>query len=196
MGEQHLYHVEAELEVGGERTAYPAFDYGLRTLELDTENKFAIVINGKTVFCKGANWIPADAIYARVDRERYETLIREAAAANFNMLRIWGGGRYEDEAFYRACDRHGIMVWHDFMFACAPYPDHLDAFRAEVEREADYQTQRLGRHACVPSATRTPCTCCCRPAPSLEMTTLTCFPGQSARCASNRQRRSTRHRSA
>jgi beta-mannosidase len=149
MGEQHLYRVEAGLEVNGERTTYPTFDYGLRTLELDTEGKFAIVINGRTVFCKGANWIPADAIYARVDRERHETLIREAAAVNFNMLRIWGGGRYEGEAFYQDCDRHGVMIWHDFMFACAPYPDHLDAFRAEVEREADYQTRRLGRHACV-----------------------------------------------
>ncbi|MFN2229332.1 MAG: glycoside hydrolase family 2 protein [Anaerolineae bacterium] len=149
MGEQHLYRVEAELEVGEERAAYPAFDYGLRTLELDTASNFAIVINGKRVFCKGANWIPADAIYARVDRQRYETLIREAAAANFNMLRIWGGGRYEDEAFYQTCDRHGIMIWHDFMFACAPYPDHLEGFRIEVEREAEYQTQRLGRHACV-----------------------------------------------
>jgi beta-mannosidase len=149
MGEQHLYRVEAELKIGEERAAYPAFDYGLRTLELDTASNFAIVINGKRVFCKGANWIPADAIYARVDRERYETLIREAAAANFTMLRIWGGGRYEDEAFYQACDRHGIMIWHDFMFACAPYPDHLEGFRVEVEREAEYQTKRLGRHACV-----------------------------------------------
>jgi beta-mannosidase len=65
------------------------------------------------------------------------------------MLRIWGGGLYEREAFYQACDRYGIMIWHDFMFACAPYPDHLDWFRQEVSQEADYQIKRLQRHACV-----------------------------------------------
>ncbi len=149
LGEQHLYHVTAELHVGGECTSYPPFEYGLRLLELDTQNKFAIIINGRKVFCKGADWIPADAIYARVTDERYETLIREAHDARFNMLRIWGGGLYERDAFYQACDQHGIMIWHDFMFACAPYPDHLDWFRQEVREEADYQTKRLQRYACV-----------------------------------------------
>jgi len=149
LGEPHLYRVEAELIIDDQKTAYPAFDYGIRFLHLDTDHTFAIVINGKKVFCKGANWIPADAIYARTDDERYDTLIREARNAHFNMLRVWGGGWYEREAFYRACDRYGIMLWHDFMFACAPYPDHLDWFRALVEREADYQTRRLGKHACI-----------------------------------------------
>ena len=149
LGDQHLYRIEAELEVGDVRAPYPAFDYGLRFVELDTAGRFAFVINGKKVFCKGADWIPADALYARTDDARYDTLIREARDAHFNMLRIWGGGWYERDAFYRACDRYGIMIWHDFMFACAPYPDHLDWFRAEVEREADYQTRRLGHHACV-----------------------------------------------
>ena len=79
--------------------------------------------------------------------ERYRALVRDAADANFNMLRVWGGGLYESEAFYRACDEEGILVWQDFAFACAPYPDHLDSFRIEVEREADYQTRRLRRHA-------------------------------------------------
>ena len=98
---------------------------------------------------KGANWIPADAVYARVSDERYDTLVREARDANFTMLRIWGGGLYERDAFYQACDRYGIMIWHDFMFACAPYPDHLESFRQEVAKEADYQTRRLQRHACI-----------------------------------------------
>jgi beta-mannosidase len=149
LGEQHLYCVEAALQIGDHRATLPTFDWGMRTVDLDTEDLFALVINGKKVFCKGANWIPADAIYARVSDERYETLIREARNANFTMLRIWGGGLYERDAFYRACDRYGIMVWHDFMYACAPYPDHLDWFRAEVAAEADHQTQRLQRHACV-----------------------------------------------
>jgi beta-mannosidase len=149
LGEQHLYRVETELTIGGERQVLLPFDWGMRFVELDTEGKFAFVINGKKVFAKGANWIPADTIYARVTDERYDVLVREARDANFNMLRIWGGGLYERDAFYQACDRYGIMVWHDFMFSCAPYPDHFDSFCVEVEREADYQTKRLQRHACI-----------------------------------------------
>jgi len=149
LGAQHLYKVEASLQIGGESMEYPEFDYGLRFVRLDTQDKFAIVINGKKIFCKGANWIPADAIYARVDAQRYDTLVRQAAEANFNMLRIWGGGLYERDAFYRACDRYGIMVWQDFMFACAPFPDHLEWFRTQVQKEADYQTARLSRYACI-----------------------------------------------
>ncbi|MCC7205950.1 MAG: beta-mannosidase, partial [Anaerolineae bacterium] len=149
MGAQHLYRVEAELAVGEQQMAFAPFDWGLRFLDLDTDGLFAVVVNGKHVFCKGGDWIPADALYARTDDARYETLVREARDANFTMLRIWGGGWYERDAFYQACDRHGILIWHDFMFACAPYPDHLESFRALVEREADYQTKRLQRHACI-----------------------------------------------
>ncbi len=146
MGEQHLYTVEASLTVGKDKTAYKPFQYGLRFVELDTKDKFAFIINGKKVFCKGANWIPADTIYARVTDEKYDQLVLEARKANFNMLRVWGGGLYEGDAFYNACDRYGIMLWHDFMLACAPYPDHLAWFREEVTREADYQTIRLRNH--------------------------------------------------
>jgi len=149
MGDQHLYAVEAELSIGDEKHIYPAFEYGIRFAELDTRDKFAIIINGRKVFCKGANWIPADALYARTSDEKYENLIHEAKDANFNMLRIWGGGLYEKDAFYKACDKYGIMIWHDLMFACAPYPDHLESFRIEVEKELDYQTKRLQRHACI-----------------------------------------------
>ena len=149
LGEQHFYKVEAKLKIGKESIDFPAFDYGVRFVELDTKDKFALIINGRKVFCKGANWIPADAIYARVTNQRYEELIRKAADANFNMLRVWGGGLYERDAFYLACDRYGIMLWHDFMFACGPYPDHLEHFRAEVEKEADFQTKRLSRYVSV-----------------------------------------------
>jgi beta-mannosidase len=150
MGEQHLYRVEASLTLksGGTMTM-PAFDWGLRFLGLDTSGVFAITVNGHRVFGKGANWIPADTLYARTSAETYERLVRQAREANFTMLRVWGGGLYEPEAFYAACDRDGILLWHDFMFACAPYPDHREDFRREVELEADYQTRRLQRHACM-----------------------------------------------
>ncbi|HOL65878.1 MAG TPA: glycoside hydrolase family 2 TIM barrel-domain containing protein [bacterium] len=148
-GQPHLYRVAVKLAVEGEVSAFPEFETGIRFVELDTDRKFAFVINGKKVFCKGANWIPADAIYARVTAAKYEHLIQEARKANFNMLRVWGGSRYEPETFYQLCDRYGIMVWHDFMFACAPYPDHLDWFLEEVKKEAEYQTRRLRNHPCM-----------------------------------------------
>jgi beta-mannosidase len=163
MGEQHRYTVQVMLDSRSSRTdgnltgrhAYPAFRYGLRFVELDTgdlaeeENRFAFVINGKRIFSKGADWIPTDAIYARASAERYDRIVYEAQQANFNMLRVWGGGLYEPQAFYDACDRYGILLWHDFMFACAPYPDHEAWFCEEVRREADYQTKRLRNHACM-----------------------------------------------
>ena len=150
VGEQHLYSVAATLELpSGEALALPPFRWGLRFLELDTAGVFAVKVNGQRVFCKGANWIPADTLYARTAAATYETLVRQAHEANFTMLRVWGGGLYEPEAFYDACDRYGILLWHDFMFACAPYPDHREDFRREVELEADYQTRRLQRHACL-----------------------------------------------
>ncbi|MCC7491246.1 MAG: hypothetical protein IT204_02815 [Fimbriimonadaceae bacterium] len=148
-GEQHLYQVAVTLQTAAGEESWPTFGWGLRTLELLTDHRFAVRVNGQTIWCKGANWIPADTLYARVDAAQYETLVAEAAACDFTMLRIWGGGLYERDAFYAACDRHGILIWHDFMFACAPYPDHIEWFRSEVEREADYQTRRLRNHACL-----------------------------------------------
>jgi beta-mannosidase len=149
-GSQPRHRVEATVRVDGRRDAFPAFDYGIRFVELDTApGTFAVRVNGVRIFCKGGNWIPPDTIYARAAPARYETLVREAAAAHFTMLRVWGGGRYEPESFYDACDRHGILVWQDFMYACAPYPDHLEWFRQEAAAEADYQTRRLRRHACL-----------------------------------------------
>lgn len=152
-GAQPLYRVEVAVTCEGAREEYPAFSYGIRTVALDTTRtgektrQFALVVNGVPVFCKGADWIPADSVYARVTKEKYEALISEAREANFNMLRVWGGGIYEPDVFYEACDREGILLWHDFMFGCSTYPDHLDWFRREVEREMDYQTRRLRNHA-------------------------------------------------
>lgn len=149
LGEAHLYQVATELHLGENCYSYPTFNYGIRFIQLETGNQFAFIINGHKIFCKGANWIPADTIYARVTDERYDKLVQAAKGANFNMLRIWGGGLYERDAFYNACDRHGMLIWHDFMFACAPYPDHLEWFRHEVELEAIFQAERLRNHPCI-----------------------------------------------
>ncbi|MGI6690910.1 MAG: glycoside hydrolase family 2 protein [Christensenellales bacterium] len=154
-GDQPLYNVKVSVDCEGIVTEYPEFELGLRTVELDTSRvdeksrNFFLVINGVRVFCKGGNWIPSDSIYARVTDQKYITLIDEAKEAGFNTLRIWGGGIYERDVFYRHCDRQGLLIWHDFMFGCASYPDHLDWFMNEVKREMRYQTRRLRNHACM-----------------------------------------------
>ncbi len=125
-------------------------EIGFRTVEVITEPDdhgvpMTFRINGRDIFCKGANWIPMDALPGRVSEERYEELIGSAADANMNMLRVWGGGHYESETFYRICDRRGIMVWQDFMFACALYPSEA-WFLEGVREEAEYQVRRLKDH--------------------------------------------------
>ncbi|MFC1744737.1 sugar-binding domain-containing protein [Candidatus Riflebacteria bacterium] len=146
LGEQHLYSLVVQFKSSGEKKLSRETKFGIRFIELLDVGEFAFEINGKKIFCKGANWVPADALYARVDRKKLEVLLKEAVRANFNMLRVWGGGIYEADEFYELCDRYGILVWQDFMFACAPYPDHLNWFCEEVEKEASYQTERLRNH--------------------------------------------------
>ena len=113
-GSQPLYDVEVEAACEDVTEKYPAFRIGIRKLELNTDvlkgkdRKFQFVINGKPIYCKGGNWIPNDFIYARVTDEKYRVLIDEAAEANFNMLRIWGGGLYERDLFYDLCDEKGF----------------------------------------------------------------------------------------
>ncbi len=153
-GGQPLYDLGARAASDGEAVEFPIQRIGIRTVELDQSpelggRRFALVVNGERTFCKGASWVPPDSIYARVTPEKYELLVEEAREANFNMLRIWGGGRYEAEPFYAACDRAGILIWQDFMFACSVYPDNREWFREEVRREAEYQTRRLRNHACI-----------------------------------------------
>jgi len=153
MGEQPLYNIKISMNVNGRQIEYPMFSYGIRMVSLDTsklendERKFSFLINGVAIFCKGANWIPADSLYGRVTKARYETLVEEAKQANFNMLRIWGGGLYERDIFYELCDKNGILIWHDFMFACSEYPDDQSWFLDEVEKELDYQTRKLCNHS-------------------------------------------------
>ena len=81
-----------------------------------------VTVNGRGVFCKGANWIPADALPSRWSRARYAELLDSAIEANMNCIRVWGGGRYEADDFYELCDEKGILVWQDCMFACSMYP--------------------------------------------------------------------------
>ncbi len=123
---------------------------GFRTVELLTDkdeagSRFAFRVNGREIFCKGANWIPADALASRVTREGVEDLLTSAVDANMNMIRVWGGGFYEPDWFYDLCDRLGLMVWQDFMFACNLYPSTPD-FLENVAAEVDYQAKRLSSH--------------------------------------------------
>lgn len=154
-GEHPLYEVHVEAVSGTVKTEFPAFDFGIRTIELDTtvlrgeDRNFQLIVNGTPIFSKGGNWIPNDFIYSRVPVEKYTTLIREAVEANFNMLRIWGGGLFERDIFYQLCDRNGLMIWHDFMLACSTYPDHRREFVDEMHDEMDYQTKRLRNHASI-----------------------------------------------
>ena len=154
-GGQPLYQVVCSVECEGVRDEYRLKAVGIRKLTLDTarlddENrKFQIVVNGVPIFCKGGDWIPNDSVYARVTDEKVEYLLKEAAGANFNMLRIWGGGLYESDRFYESCAEKGILVWQGFMFACSAYPDHLEFFQELVRKELDYQTKRLGNYACI-----------------------------------------------
>ncbi len=124
---------------------------GLRTVDIIRERdedgeSFIFSINGERVFVKGANWIPVDTLTGWMRDEDYEELISMAENANVNMLRVWGGGIYEKEIFYRLCDEKGIMVWQDFMFSCAEYPDHLEWFRNLANEEARQNVIKLRHH--------------------------------------------------
>lgn len=126
---------------------------GLRTLEIvNQEDKDGLSmtfrVNGVDIFCKGANWIPADALPQRQTRTVLDDLLSSAVLANMNMLRVWGGGQYESNDFYDLCDEKGLLIWHDFMFSCALYPA-TPAFLELVQQEAQYQVKRLRDHACL-----------------------------------------------
>lgn len=123
---------------------------GLRQLELITEDdaigsSMLFRVNGQAITAKGANWIPLDALPSRHTPERYRRLLEDAVAANMNMLRVWGGGMYEQDIFYDLCDELGLLVWQDLMFSCALYPSTPE-FLLDVEHEVRYQVQRLADH--------------------------------------------------
>jgi beta-mannosidase len=151
MGAQPLYQVTARLLKGVEECDAEAFSVGLRTIEIDRSplpdgSRFCFRVNGVEVFCKGGNWAPADMVPARVTPERYQALVAEARNAHFTMFRMNGVGLYEGDAFFEACDRAGILVWQDFAFACAEYPDEDPGFRQAVAAEAEAVVRRLRHH--------------------------------------------------
>ncbi|UCG01324.1 MAG: hypothetical protein JSW11_17115 [Candidatus Heimdallarchaeota archaeon] len=122
--------------------------FGIRTIKLileDGENKFIFEINGQKVFAKGANWVPTDSLTNYGSEENYRRLLTLAKEANFNMIRIWGGGVVEKDNFYDICDEFGLMIWHDFQFACSIYPEHRK-FLSIVEDEISSIIKRLRNH--------------------------------------------------
>jgi beta-mannosidase len=152
LGEPALHDLRVGLLADGDEVDVRERQVGVRTLELDQRPDpeepgtrfFRFVLNGVGIFARGANWIPADSFVGAVGADRYERLIGDARDAHMNMLRVWGGGIYEHDLFYDLCDRVGLLVWQDFMFSCATYPEAPLAL--EVELEARAQVTRLAGH--------------------------------------------------
>ena len=150
-GEQNIYCASVKVCYGGKCEEF-CQNFGIRTVEIstdalnETENEFVFVINGRRIFIKGGNWVPSDSIYAEITEEKLDTLIKSAKDLNFNMLRIWGGGLYENDVFYELCDKYGLLVWHDFMFACNMVPDRCEEFVNLVKNEFEYQIKRIRNH--------------------------------------------------
>ena len=150
---QALYTVKIELGKDGEYDS-KEIKIGIRTIELNREkdeygSDFKFILNGVPIFAKGANWIPADSFADRINKDTFEYYVDSAIEANMNMIRIWGGGFYEDDEFYNLCDEKGILLWQDFGFACRPYPFFDESFKKQVEDEVAYNVKRLRNHACL-----------------------------------------------
>ncbi len=152
LGEQPLYQVTVALLASGERCDQRSYQVGLRTVELRREpdewgESFTFIVNGVPLFAKGSNWIPADSFPTQISDEYLEHLIWSAATTHQNMLRVWGGGFYEEERFYDLCDEYGILVWQDFIFSCSIYPLDDPAFLENVRAEAIGNIRRLRHRA-------------------------------------------------
>ena len=154
-GAQPLYRVTASLKHNGAELDQREQRLGLRRLRLVQEpvqhesgTSFFFEVNNIPIFCGGANWIPADSFTPRITTERYRTQLQMAVDAHMVMLRVWGGGIYEDDRFYDLCDELGLLVWQDFMFACGIYPAH-DWFQQSIKAEAEVAVTRLRHHACL-----------------------------------------------
>ncbi len=123
---------------------------GLRTIEVINEadnmgTSFYVKVNGHPVFMKGANYIPSDNFLPRVSPQQYEKMFADMQSSHFNMIRVWGGGIYENDQFYDLADEKGILVWQDFMFACTLYPSDKN-FLEQVKEETAYNIARLRNH--------------------------------------------------
>lgn len=151
-GSQDLHSLSVTVFAEGESDTVTQ-KIGLRDLQLITEKDkagecFYFKVNDVPVFCKGSNWIPSNSFDTSLTDEQVEWELSSAAKAHHNMIRVWGGGLYERDFFYQACDKLGIMVWQDFMFACALYPTDA-AFLSSVEAETRHQVRRLQHHASI-----------------------------------------------
>lgn len=153
LGNPYLYKFTTAVSLENHISDSISCNIGIRSLKVIADkDKYGrslyFELNGKPVFMKGANYIPGDNFLPRITPEKYEKAILDAKNANMNMLRVWGGGIYEDNLFYDFCDKHGILVWQDFMFACALYPGDK-AFTESVKQEAIYNVKRLRNHPCL-----------------------------------------------
>ncbi|MCL2560866.1 MAG: glycoside hydrolase family 2 protein [Rikenellaceae bacterium] len=153
LGEPHLYDFVVEVKAGDRTLDVHEQKLGIRSLRLVIEEdkwgeSHYFELNGVPVFMKGANYIPCDNFLPRVTDEIYERTIRDAVESNYNMLRVWGGGIYENDIFYELCDRYGILVWQDFMFACALYPFEGEIVE-NIKEEARQNVRRLRNHTCL-----------------------------------------------
>ncbi|ACL70061.1 beta-mannosidase [Halothermothrix orenii] len=154
LGEPNLYNLIVKLYKGDILIDEYKKEVGIRSLKLQHKDEngnkvFTFLLNGVKVFAKGANWIPPDSLFGAVDDKRYKNLITMARKANMNMLRVWGGGIYEKDVFYQECNRQGILVWQDFMFACALYPDYNKDFINNVEKEIISVVKKLRNDPCI-----------------------------------------------
>lgn len=154
-GEPHLYGYRIEL-LHNEISVCEKFGkFGIREIKLlqapvgDSGAGFAFSVNGRKIFCKGSNWVPCSNFTGAISDKTYADLIFAAKNANFNILRVWGGGIYEKDLFYELCDENGIMVWQDFMFSCSAVPVAVEGLEENFLREAAYQLTRLRNHACI-----------------------------------------------
>ena len=150
MGVAHQYIFDFSLYHNQQKLDEKQLKIGLRTIELvqekdDIGKNFYFKVNGIPVFMKGANYIPPDSFLPRATDSVYKSIVKNAVSSNMNMLRVWGGGVYGDDAFYDECDKNGILVWQDFMFACAMYPGDKD-FMQNVKKEVIDNVNRLQNH--------------------------------------------------
>jgi beta-mannosidase len=151
-GKQPLYTIRATILQDGHEVDSMAKKIGLRRAELiqrelkdQPGTSFFFEINNIPIFCGGSNWIPADNFIPRISKERYRDWVKLVADGNQFMIRVWGGGLFEEQAFYDACDEMGILVWHDFMFGCGNYPTWPEMLES-VDREARVNVTRLRHH--------------------------------------------------
>lgn len=153
MGDHPLYDFSVEIKKGTRVIERADVRTGIRKIELVTDKDaagetFYFKLNGRPVFAKGANYIPQDIFEERVKPDQYKKILDDVVASNMNMLRVWGGGIYENDLFYQLCDSRGIMVWQDFMYACALYPSN-GKFLKTAAAEALEQIERLRQHPCI-----------------------------------------------